>query len=682
MPKQNRLGREKSPYLKQHQYNPVDWFPWGDEAFNKAKEENKPIFLSIGYSTCHWCHVMEKESFENDEIAKYLNQHFVSIKVDREERPDIDRIYMTFVQATTGQGGWPLSLFLTPDGLPFFGGTYFPPFRKFNRPGFLDILREIARLWVERGVEIINSAEELNRKFKLWFENPEDNKANSLNAAPLVQKAIEMAKSAFDRQFGGFGSAPKFPQPPLLRFLLHQGLLQNDHELIEMVLFSCNAIARGGICDHIGGGFHRYSVDERWILPHFEKMLYDNSLLLQLYAEAYQVSKDIRFYKVAKNIVDYLTRDLRSPQGAFYSAEDADSEGVEGKFYLWTLDEIASVLNKEELDLATRLFNLSADGNFVDPAHPEQRGLNIIYFANEPSAHESGLIDSILKKLYDYRKSRTRPARDNKILASWNGLLAAALSRSSRIFNHDDWLIHAKDCLDFIKNRLWNSQDSSLAHSFCDGELNKTLLQEDYAAVALAALDYYQATLDETYFQFATDVATAMIHKFEDKKSGGFWQTDPEINRLILNLKDGQDGVMPSGNSLAAKLLLQLYDITGNSAYLKSAENIFSYFFNQLESIPLSMPEMLSALTLYSTQRARAVITGNEEEKVNFVKSLYSCCFPGLTICGVLPEQSQPQYSNDKSAAYLCIGDRCLQPLTTAQELIETLNREFILKPR
>ncbi|MGB9603788.1 MAG: thioredoxin domain-containing protein, partial [Limisphaerales bacterium] len=388
-PKTNRLAAEKSPYLKQHQYNPVDWFPWGDEAFNKAKAENKPIFLSIGYSTCHWCHIMEKESFENNEIAKYLNEHFVSIKVDREERPDIDRIYMTFVQATAGQGGWPLSIFLTPEAKPFFGGTYFPPFRKYNRPGFLDILREIARVWVERGVDIVNSAEELNRKFKNWFESPRQNKINILTYEKVLEKAVEMAKSIFDPQYGGFGSEPKFPQPPLLRFLLQQGALRNDHQLYEMVLFSCKAMANGGIHDHLGGGFHRYAVDKHWILPHFEKMLYDNALLLYLYAEAYQISKDIFFYKVAKNIVGYLVRDMRSPEGAFYCAEHADSEGIEGKFYLWTLDEIASVLNQQELQLAARVFNLSNEGNFTDPVHPDEKGLNIIYIAVPPKPEET-----------------------------------------------------------------------------------------------------------------------------------------------------------------------------------------------------------------------------------------------------------------------------------------------------
>ncbi|MGC8829135.1 MAG: thioredoxin domain-containing protein [Verrucomicrobiia bacterium] len=680
-PKTNRLAAEKSPYLKQHQYNPVDWFPWGDEAFNKAKAENKPIFLSIGYSTCHWCHIMEKESFENNEIAKYLNEHFVSIKVDREERPDIDRIYMTFVQATAGQGGWPLSIFLTPEAKPFFGGTYFPPFRKYNRPGFLDILREIARVWVERGVDIVNSAEELNRKFKNWFESPRQNKINILTYEKVLEKAVEMAKSIFDPQYGGFGSEPKFPQPPLLRFLLQQGALRNDHQLYEMVLFSCKAMANGGIHDHLGGGFHRYAVDKHWILPHFEKMLYDNALLLYLYAEAYQISKDIFFYKVAKNIVGYLVRDMRSPEGAFYCAEDADSEGIEGKFYLWTLDEIASVLNQQELQLAARVFNLSNEGNFTDPVHPDEKGLNIIYIAVPPKPEETELLDNIFTKLYERRNSRIRPARDEKILSFWNALLVSALSRAGRIFNQEYWLTHAKEILDFIKNKLWDDQNLTLAHSFCDGELNKTQLQEDYAAVALGAIEYYQATLEEEYLRFAIKLCDSMIQKFEDKNSGGFWQTPPEANELILNLKDTHDGATPSGNSLATVLLLRLYDITGNDAYLKSAENTLSYFIEQLSQNPLAMPEMLSAFSLYSTQRARAVITGRDEEKVNFIKTLYGLYLPTLTISGNSGAGDFAQYPSDTAAVYLCVGNRCLQPLKTTRELLEAIQREFILKP-
>ncbi len=672
----NRLSGEKSPYLKQHQFNPVDWYPFNEEAFKKAKEQNKPIFLSIGYSTCHWCHVMENESFENETIAAFLNHNFISIKVDREERPDIDRIYMAFVQATTGQGGWPLSVFLTPDGKPFFGGTYFPPIRKYNHPGFLDILREISRLWKENGVDIVSNATEINQKLKELFEERETQKSKiSLNT---IKETIDKAKSIFDNRFGGFGNAPKFPQPSLLRFLLQQGIVINDEELINAVLSTCKAMAKGGIYDQLGGGFHRYSVDAEWIVPHFEKMLYDNAQLLLLYAEAYQISKDRFFSEVAKGIVNYLVRDMKHYQGAFYSAEDADSEGEEGKFYLWTTEQIRNALTQQEYELAKRTFDLRDDGNFTDPVHPDRKGFNILHMAKVPQPSEEDLYKCILEKLFVRRSVRIRPFRDEKIITLWNGLLAAALAKAGRILNEEEWINISRGCLDFIIKTLWNAQDGTLCHSYCDGVCNTALLQEDYAGLIYGLIEYYQTTLDDRYLAASIRVAEAMIVNFEDKENGGFWQTLRKNSDLILNLKDSNDGAICSGNSLATYSLLKLYDITGRDEFLQTAEKTIEYFSSQIEQNPLSMCGMLSTFYLLSNERLRIGIFG--DNRTDFINKLYLKYIPMLTISGksgVFSDTSK-QLPTDKTIAVPCIGNRCLRYAKTPQELMDIVSKEIL----
>ncbi len=672
----NRLSCEKSPYLKQHQFNPVDWYPWNEEAFKMSKEQNKPIFLSIGYSTCHWCHVMEKESFENETIASFLNQNFISIKVDREERPDIDRIYMTFVQATTGQGGWPLSVFLTPDKKPFFGGTYFPPTRKYNYPGFLDILREISRLWKEKGADIVSNALEINNQLKELLEYGKVQTAKiSLNT---IKETIDKAKSIFDIHFGGFGNAPKFPQPSLLRFLLQQGTVTNDEELINMVLTTCKAMAKGGIYDQLGGGFHRYSVDPEWIVPHFEKMVYDNAQLLLLYAEAYQISKDVFFSEIAKGIVNYLVRDMKDQHGAFYSAEDADSEGEEGKFYLWTTEQIRNELSQQEYELAKRTFDLRDDGNFTDPIHPDRKGFNILHIIKKPEAAEENLYKFIVKKLLTIRNDRIRPFRDEKIITLWNGLLAAALAKAGRILNEEEWINISKECLDFIINTLWNAQDGTLAHSYCDGVCNFTLLQEDYAGLIYGLIEYYQTTLDDNYLDISIKVAEAMLFNFEDKEKGGLWQTSRKSPDLILNLKDSNDGAIPSGNSLAAYSLLKLYDITGREEFLKPVEKTIEYFSPQIEHNPLSMCGMLSVFYLLSNERLRVGIYG--DNKIGFINQLYSVYIPTLTISGKNEVffNSNYQFSSDKTIAVPCVGNRCLRYAATPQELADIISKEIL----
>ena len=430
----NRLAREKSPYLLQHQHNPVDWYAWGEEAFAKARRENQPIFLSIGYSTCHWCHVMERESFENPEVAAFLNDHFVSIKVDREERPDVDKIYMTFVQATTGQGGWPLNVFLTPELKPFYGGTYFPPDNRHGRPGFLQLLQQVQQLWQTRRAELANSAADIHARLEQLSVSSERSSGLVLTSA-VLRDAGSVFKASYDAQHGGFGGAPKFPQPSQPQFLLRYARRFHDGDAVRMVLHTCDRMAAGGIHDQLGGGFARYSVDAEWLVPHFEKMLYDNAQLAQLYLDAFLVSGEARYAEVARDILGYVLRDMTHPDGGFYSAEDADSEGHEGKFYCWTRAELAELLTPEEFKVAARYFGLTEQGNFVDHSHPQPLPNQNVLSVVDPrlTGPESAWLASAKGKMLAARSQRVRPACDDKVLASWNGLMLGAMARAGAV---------------------------------------------------------------------------------------------------------------------------------------------------------------------------------------------------------------------------------------------------------
>src|SRR6266571_4335178 len=451
----NRLAREKSPYLLQHQYNPVDWYAWGDEAFGKARQENKPLFVSIGYSTCHWCHVMERESFESEEVARFLNEHFISIKVDREERPDVDKIYMTFVQATSGSGGWPLNVFLTPDLKPFFGGTYFPPDQRYGRPSFLQLLQQIAQMWQTRHAELVNSAVDIHARLEQVGTN------QALSELVLTPEVLRQAgaqfKKAYDPRNGGFGDAPKFPQPSQPQFLLRYAKRFHDEDAVRMVLHTCERMAAGGIHDQLGGGFARYSVDSQWLVPHFEKMLYDNAQLAQLYLDAYLVSADARHADTARDILAYVLRDMRHPEGGFYSAEDADSEGHEGKFYCWTKAELSQLLTPEEFKVAVRYFGITEKGNFIDHSHPtplpNQNVLSIV----DPklSETEQALLASARKKMLEVRVKRIRPHLDDKVLASWNGLMLGAMARAYAVLGEEKYREAAEKNAAFLQARLW-----------------------------------------------------------------------------------------------------------------------------------------------------------------------------------------------------------------------------------
>ncbi len=492
----NLLAREKSPYLLQHQHNPVDWHAWGEDAFDKARRENKPIFLSIGYSTCHWCHVMERESFENEATAAFLNEHFVSIKVDREERPDVDKIYMTFVQATTGQGGWPLNVFLTPDLKPFFGGTYFPPDSRSGRPGFLQTLQQIHKLWQERHDDLAGSADRIHAQLQEAAASSAP--TNVLFTPDVIRKAGALFKETYDPRNGGFGGAPKFPQPSQPQFLLRYAKRFNDPEAIRMVLHTCDRMAAGGIHDQLGGGFARYSVDAEWLVPHFEKMLYDNAQLAQLYLDAFLISGETRYAEVARDILSYVLRDMTHPDGGFYSAEDADSEGQEGKFYCWTRAELSKLLTPGEFKVAVRCFGITEQGNFVDHSHPQPLpNLNVLSIVDPGlSGPENVLLASAKKKMLGARSKRVRPHLDDKVLASWNGLMLGALARASVVLGDDSYRTAAERNAAFLQAKLWDAKTRTLYHRWRDGEHDRVQLLSGYAFLLSGVLDLYEATLE------------------------------------------------------------------------------------------------------------------------------------------------------------------------------------------
>ena len=607
----NRLAQEKSPYLLQHAHNPVAWFAWNDEAFAKARTENKPVFLSIGYSTCHWCHVMERESFEDDKIGAYLNEHFVSIKVDREERPDVDKIYMTFVQSTTGGGGWPLNVFLTPELKPFFGGTYFPPDTRHGRPSFLQLLQQIAELWRERKIEIVASADELHARLELITTR--DAKENSVLTPETLRRAAEMFKEAYDAVNGGFGGAPKFPQPSIPLLLLRAAKRFGDNEAAKMVLHTCDRMNAGGIHDQLGGGFARYAVDGEWLVPHFEKMLYDNAQLAQLYLDAFLISGDTRHAEVVRDIFDYVLRDMTHPGGGFLSAEDADSEGQEGKFYCWTHDELSKLLSPEEFIVAANYFGITKAGNFVDHSHPNPLpGLNVLSIVKPQVADaDLPLLNAAKNKMLAVRAIRVRPHLDDKILASWNGLMLGAFARASVVFGEKKYRAAAEKNLQFSREKLWDEKSKTLFHRWRDGDRDRVQLLEGYAFLLDGVIQLYEATLEPKRLDFAIELAEAMIAKFYDPANGGFWQSPASTTDLILRVKDDYDGAEPSGNSVATLALLKLAAITGREEFRQPAEATLQLFAHRLENQPAGLAFMLHALDFWLNEPRRVVIAGD-----------------------------------------------------------------------
>ncbi|MBU3209545.1 thioredoxin domain-containing protein [Clostridium algidicarnis] len=588
--KTNRLINEKSPYLLQHAYNPVEWYVWSEEAFQKARTEDKPIFLSIGYSTCHWCHVMAHESFEDEEVANILNNYFICIKVDREERPDIDSVYMSVCQAMTGGGGWPLNLFLTKDKKPFYAGTYFPKTSKYNQTGFIEILESINNVWVSNKDHVLTTADQV---VKTLNEDGYDESSNI--SKDILKEGFESFLNSFDAVFGGFSKAPKFPSPHNLSYLLSYYKATREKRALEMVEITLKSMYKGGIFDHIGFGFSRYSVDEKWLVPHFEKMLYDNALLAMAYIETYEITKDNIYKEVAEKILTYILRDMTSKEGGFYCGEDADSQGVEGKFYLWDFAEIYKVLDMEEADLFISYYGIQREGNFEGSNIPNLIGEEVKDLDKNSLKDK---LENIRRKLFDYREKRIHPHKDDKILTSWNGLMIAAFAKAGRILNEEKYKDASIKALEFVFIKL-QREDGRLLARFRDGESRYLAYLDDYAFIIWALIEVYEVTKDYSYIEKSLELNKDMMQLFLDEEKGGLFLYGRDSEKLILRPKDIYDGAIPSGNGVAAMNMLRLFKITGDTKLKEEAESIFKVFGNSINKMPRAHAKTLEAL-LYS----------------------------------------------------------------------------------
>ena len=689
---ENRLIHEKSPYLLQHAHNPVDWYHWGDEAFDRAKDENKPIFLSIGYSTCHWCHVMEHETFEDEEAARVMNESFVSIKVDREERPDIDRIYMTVCQMMTGAGGWPLSIIMTPDKKPFFAGTYIPRDSMRGRMGMLDLCRSVKQLWTARREEVIRTAATIVARLK---EVPESAAGEAIGPS-VSQKAYEELSQRYDAFHGGFGRAPKFPTPHNFFFLLRYGRRIRDKEPLRMVEKTLQAMRIGGIYDHVGFGFHRYSTDTSWLVPHFEKMLYDQALLALAYTETYQATGHKAYRRTAEEIFTYVLRDMTSPEGGFYSAEDADSEGVEGKFYVWKLGEIRDALDEEDSDLAVRIFNVKPEGNFHEEATGRVTGANILHLQAPVSEIASDLgmsvdgletrLQAIRKKLFDRREKRVRPHRDDKVLTDGNGLMIAALAAGARAFDRPEYADAAGRAADFIL-RTMRTPDGRLLHRYRDADAAIAAVVDDYAFFIWGLLELYEATFRVEYLKTALALNDDFITHFWDEETGGFYYTPDDGEHLLVRMKEIYDGATPSGNSVAALNLLRLGRITGRPDLEGKAEQIGRAFAKSVEQYPSAYTQMLTAVEFAIGPSYEVVISGDAESEDTkaLLRSLHQPFVPNKVvvfrpagpdsseIVGLAPYTRDQVVLDGKATAYVCRHFACELPTTDPHAMLGLL---------
>lgn len=669
----NRLINEKSPYLLQHAHNPVDWFPWGEEAFEKAAAEDKPIFLSIGYSTCHWCHVMERESFEDEEVAAILNQHFISIKVDREERPDIDNIYMNYCQATTGHGGWPLTVFLTPNKEPFYSGTYFPKESRYGLPGIMDLLERIQKRWTENRKEIEASAKST---VSMLISLSQGEEAEDIDHK-VFYKAFEYFEKSFDSIYGGFGDAPKFPTPHNLLFLLRYYKTMNEIGALEMVEKTLLQMYKGGIFDHIGYGFSRYSTDRKWLVPHFEKMMYDNALLIMAYTEAFQVTKKQIYKEVSEKIISYVLRDMTSDEGGFYCAEDADSEGIEGKFYVWTEEEIIDLLGEEDGSLYCKYYDITKKGNFEEKNIPNLIKANGELLEKDTRLNEKLL--SLSEKLFEIRERRVRPHKDDKILTSWNGLMIAALSMAGKAFENATYLECAKKGIQFIEKNMIR-EDGRLFARYRHGEVKHLAYLDDYAFLIWAYIELYQGVFEVKYLRRAKELTENMLSIFDDKESAGFFLYGNDSEQLISRPKEIYDGALPSGNSVAAYILLRISKMTGKREYEERAEKLFDYFSGKINQSPMAYTMLLCAILYARTPTKEVVIAGKKEDKIlkEMVQSIHSKYMP-FSETLIHSEVGQFDHLNEfiknqqmidgKTTVYVCENFACKEPVFDIEEL-------------
>ena len=684
----NRLAHETSPYLLQHAHNPVDWYAWGPDAFAAAVAQNKPILLSVGYSACHWCHVMERESFENETIAGMMNRDFINIKVDREERPDVDAIYMAAVQMLTGQGGWPMTMFLTPQGNPFYGGTYYPPEDHYGRPGFPRVLSAVADSWKERPQEI----EAMGRNLLTQLDQTNDlsrHLSDSLLTPTILENAFTALSAQFDRQYGGFGSSPKFPQPANLEFLLRFHARSKRAEPLAMVEKTLNRMALGGIYDQLGGGFHRYSVDQVWLVPHFEKMLYDNAQLAQTYIRCYQATGNSFYRGVAEEILEYVTREMTSPEGGFFSAQDADSEGEEGRFFVWDPAEVRAILGERDAEVFGSFFDITSDGNW--------ESTNILHVVQEVSqvAAQFGLtveetayiLDSGRARLFAEREKRVKPNLDDKILTAWNGLMLAAFSEVAAILDNAAFRQTAIRNAEFLHKTMTFKDDSGhlrLLRTCRGGQAKLNGYLEDYAFFADGLLHLYDATFDVQWIALARDLTASMLTYFWDDANGGFFATSSDHETLIQRPKDWDDNATPSGNSVALDVLLRLALLTGENGYRESAARVLRRLGTTLEKHPYSFARSLSALDFYLSTPKEIAIVGDRATPAtqSLLQTVYSLYLPNKVVVQTdRPDTAPPEIPllasrplrDGKSTAYVCSNFTCKEPVTASDALLAQL---------
>jgi len=697
----NQLINETSPYLLQHAHNPVDWYAWGDEAFKKAKDEDKPVLVSIGYSACHWCHVMEHESFENEATAAIMNEHFISIKVDMEERPDVDQIYMMFVQLTTGRGGWPMNVFLTPDKLPFFGGTYFPPVNRYNMPSWQQILVSVADAYRNKRDELMTSVVDILGEMRRVG-------ISEFSPAGLSTELLDSAFASFDRSFdatnGGFGGAPKFPPAMSLEFLLRYWKRTGNERALEIVKKTAQKMANGGIYDQLGGGFHRYSVDAVWLVPHFEKMLYDNAQLIRIYLHLYQITKDEFFRRTATETLEYVRREMFDPSGGFYSTQDADSEGVEGKFFVWTPTEVVEILGEGDGGIFNFYYDVSEEGNFeekniLNVKNPVATapGSDTSEVAKALKISESDLtaiLERGRKKLFTEREKRIKPFRDEKVLTAWNGLMLAAFAEASAVLDNKEYLEVAKQNADFILANLQKPvgmegrdiqlesatlADPKLLRTWKDGRAKLNAYIEDYANLADGLVDLFQVSGEVRYLKEAKRLADLMITEFWDEENGGFFFTANDHEELIVRTKDFYDNATPSGNSVAADVLLKLAKLTSDEKYERFASTVLRLAAAQLKRHPQGFGRTLSAIEFFLGDSKEIVLIGDEDGTLG--REVWSEYRPGKVVVPangsteseMIPLLQGRAAIDGKPTAYVCENFACRMPVTTVEELKEQL---------
>jgi len=677
----NRLANEQSPYLLQHADNPVDWYPWGKEAFKKARELDRPIFLSIGYSTCHWCHVMEHESFEDDSVAKLLNDSFISIKVDREELPEIDHVYMSVCQAMTGGGGWPLTIVMTPAKEPFFAGTYFPKDKRGGRSGLFQILPMIADAWNSKRQDIMTSVGQV----KNYLDQLNSKPAGNNFSTELINRAYDQFRNGFDEEYGGFFRAPKFPSPHNLIFLMRYHHSFDNKIALDMATKTLKQMRLGGIYDHIGFGFHRYSTDRHWLVPHFEKMLYDQAMIAMAYTEAYHITGEDIFAQTASEIFTYVLRDMTASEGGFFSAEDADSEGEEGKFYVWTEQEIKEVLGEDYGKEFNDIFSITTPGNYRDESSGKETRLNIPHLKNY-NANGSNDFESAREKLFNIREKRIHPLKDDKILTDWNGLMIAALAKAAIVLNEPVYLDAAEKAAEFVLHSI--SKGERLLKRYRNGVAALDAHLDDYAFMAWGLLELYEATFATKYLSQALDLMNIMVEDFWDDKNGGFFLGSDQSEKLIVRSKTAYDGAIPSGNSVAVMNMVKLTRITGNTKWAELAEKTIRAFSEDVNRTPTGYTLMLTGF-MFDTQNSKEIVIVGDSRNRNTTKFLHTIrasyaphkvlLFKDTSVSDNRLEQlanwtSTQNSINGKPTAYVCKNFACNQPTSDIQTALSFIN--------